>query len=170
MKYITILLLSLFLGGCGFMNRNDVNDGTTKPDNNTQIPNGQNNQTPNGQSNNSSDNQVTSSELKDVFTYFDEQKLEYANAKDVDVTGINAYEGKMFEYQNNPVYIYRMKTTDSNVKSWMEEIKNTGKVTINQNGKEDVYDAIVNNDYMLVSKSGTDLNKLSEMFKKYGMK
>ena len=60
--------------------------------------------------------------------------------------------------------------SDSNVKSWMEEIKNTGKVTINQNGKEDTYDAIVNGDYMLVTKSGTDLNNLSEMFKKYGMK
>lgn len=166
MKYIAILFLSLFLGGCGFMNRDDVNDGTTKPDNQTEQPNQPGNQAPNDQSN----NQTTKNELKDVFTYFDEQKLEYANAKDVDVTGLNAYEGKMFEYQNNPVYIYRMKTTDSNVKSWMEEIKNTGKVTINQNGKEDVYDAIVNNDYMLVTKSGTDLNKLSEMFKKYGMK
>ena len=159
MKIIAVLLLSLVLGGCGLMNRNDVNDGTTKPNNQT---NDQNNQQPN--------NQMNQTQLKDVFTYFDEQKLEYANAKDIDVTGINAYEGKMFEYQNNPVYIYRMKTSDSNVKSWMEEIKNTGKVTINQNGKEDTYDAIVNNDYMLVSKSGTDLNKLSEMFKKYGMK
>ena len=160
MKIIAVLFLSLFLGGCGLMNRNDVNDGTTKPNNQT---NDQNNQPNNQQSNNQT-------QLKDVFTYFDEQKLEYANAKDIDVTGINAYEGKMFEYQKNPVYIYRMKMTDSNVKSWMEEIKNTGKVTINQNGKEDTYDAIVNGDYMLVSKSGTDINKLSEMFKKYGMK
>lgn len=161
MKLITVLFLSLFLGGCGLMNRNDVNDGTTKPNNQT------NDQQPNNQTNNQQNNQT---QLKDVFTYFDEQKLEYANAKDIDVTGINAYEGKMFEYQNNPVYIYRMKMSDSNVKSWMEEIKNTGKVTINQNGKEDTYDAIVNGDYMLVTKSGTDLNNLSEMFKKYGMK
>ena len=158
MKYISILFLFLFLNGCGFMNRNDVNDGTTKPNNQTNEPN---NQQPNNQ---------VQTQLKDVFTYFDEQNLDYANAKDIDVTGLNAYEGKVFEYQNNPVYIYRMKMSDGNVKSWMEEIKNTGKVTINQNGKEDTYDAIVNNDYMLVTKSGTDLNKLSEMFKKYGMK
>ena len=161
MKYISILFLFLFLYGCGFMNRNDVNDGTTKPNNQTEQPNQPGNQQPNNQA---------QTQLKDVFTYFDEQNLDYANAKDIDVTGLNAHEGKMFEYQNNPVYIYRMKMDDSNVKSWMEEIKNTGKVTINQNGKEDTYDAIVNNDYMLVTKSGTDLNKLSEMFKKYGMK
>ena len=49
----------------------------------------------------------------------------------------------------------------------MKEIKNSGKVTINQNGTDESYDALINGEYLMVTKQGTDLNKLSEAFKKY---
>ena len=52
----------------------------------------------------------------------------------------------------------------------MDEIKNTGKVTINQNGTDESYDALINGEYLMVTKQGTDLNKLSEVFKKYEIK
>ncbi len=74
--------------------------------------------------------------MKDLFTYFDEQGLEYANSKDMEVVDINAHEGKAFEYQGNPVYLYRMNMQDEKISGWMDEIKNTGKVTINQNGTD----------------------------------
>ncbi|MGN1343278.1 MAG: hypothetical protein ACI4U3_01775 [Traorella sp.] len=156
MKYLAILCLSFLLSGCGWFNRNTNTDGTSPNNNVGNNTNGQNN--------------IPTSSMNDLFTYFNESGLSIANAKDIDVVDINAHEGKMFEYENNPVYIYRMKINDEKIKTWMDEIKNTGKVTINQNGKDETYDALINGEYMMVSKSGTNLNKLSEMFKKYEVK
>ncbi len=85
----------------------------------------------------------------------------------MEVVDINAHEGKAFEYQGNPVYLYRMNMQDEKISSWMKEIKNSGKVTINQNGTDESYDALINGEYLMVTKQGTDLNKLSEAFKKY---
>ena len=161
-KTISILFLALMLSGCGWFGGNNSNNGSQTPNSGTTTPN-------NGTTTPQQDTTQTN-KMSDLFTYFDEQGLTYSNAKDVDVVDMNAHEGKMFEYENNPVYVYRMKTTDSKIKSWMDEIKNTGKVTINQEGKEMTYDAIVNGDYILVSKSGTDLKDLSTMFKNYEIK
>lgn len=150
MKILYILCLSILLQGCGWFGNNDTN-------------------MPNDTATNNQDT-IKTSEMKDLFTYFDEQKITYSNAKDIDVVDINAYEGKMFEYEGKPVYVYRMNRNDKNIQSWMDEIKNTGKVTINQNGKEATYDALINGEYMMVSEAGQDLNQLSESFNKYEIK
>ena len=63
-----------------------------------------------------------------------------------------------------------MNMQDEKISGWMDEIKNTGKVTINQNGTDESYDALINGEYLMVTKQGTDLNKLSEVFKKYEIK
>ena len=162
MKILYILALTLLLGGCGWFTGNNqgMND-------NNQVPNGNTQTSPPTAPEN--DMQKTST-MKDLFTYFDDQKITYSNAKDVDVVDMNAHEGKMFEYEGNPVYIYRMNMKDSNMKNWMDEIKNTGKVTIKQDGKEASYDASINGEYLLVSESGTDLNKLKDAFNKYEVK
>ena len=83
MKYLSILCLTMLLGGCGWMNRNSNENGT--PNNN----NGNNN------GNTTPQETVKTSTMKDLFTYFDEQGLTYANAKDIDVVDVNAHEGKM---------------------------------------------------------------------------
>lgn len=168
MKILYILALTLILGGCGWFGGNDQG-----MNGNNQTPNGNQTQNGNNQTNPptapENDMQKTST-MKDLFTYFDDQKISYSNAKDVDVVDMNAHEGKMFEYEGNPVYIYRMNMKDSNMEKWMNEIKNTGKVTIKQDGKEASYDASINGEYVLVSKSGTDLNKLKDAFNKYEVK
>ncbi len=152
MKTLILLCLFVILSGCGWMNNNQKQDGNM-------------NDNQNGQQ-----ETVKTSQMKDLFAYFDEQGITYSNAQDLKTMNINAHEGKMFEYEGNPVYIYRMNMSDANMKSWMDEIKNTGKVTINQDGKDDNYDAIINGEYLLVTKSNTNLNKLSEMFKNYQIK
>lgn len=155
MKYTKILCLLFLLTGCGWMN-NDSNENTT-------------NQPPTNNNQNNTSPQKTSS-LKDVMTYFDENKVEYSNMKDLDVVGMKAHEGKSFDFGGNEVYLYRMNMKDETINSWLNEIKNTGKVTINQNGQEGSYDALVNGEYLLVSKTGTDLKELSDLFKNYKMK
>ena len=144
MKLLYILCLSMLLSGCSWFGQNEV----TQEDLSANQP-------------------VKTSEMKDMFSYFDQQGLEYDNAKDMEVVDINAHEGKAFEYQGNPVYLYRMNMQDEKISSWMKEIKNSGKVTINQNGTDESYDALINGEYLMVTKQGTDLNKLSEAFKKY---
>ena len=147
MKLIYILCLSVLLSGCGWLNKNQPT-----------------------QENPSSNEEMKTCEMKDLFAYFDEQGIMYENSKDLDVVDINAHEGKMFEYQGNPVYLYRMNMNDEKISSWMDEIKNTGKVTIHQDNKDESYDAMINGEYLMAAKSGTDLNTLSEMFKKYEIK
>jgi hypothetical protein len=177
MKYLTMICLTILLGGCGWFGGNTQNGGSSN--NGGNMPNGNNSNLPDGNSNgnnngsqsgNNQQEPVKTSTMNDLFGYFNDQGLTIANAKDISVVDMNAHEGRMFEYENNPVYVYRMNLQDSNIKSWMEEAKNTGKVTINQDGKEETYDAMINGEYMMVTKSGTNLNKLSEAFKKYEIK
>ena len=146
MKLLYIVCLSVLLSGCGWFNQDEPVQENPPA------------------------NEAKTNEMKDLFTYFDEQGLEYANSKDMEVVDINAHEGKAFEYQGNPVYLYRMNMQDEKIFGWMDEIKNTGKVTINQNGTDESYDALINGEYLMVTKQGTDLNKLSEVFKKYEIK
>ena len=158
MKILYSLVLTLLLSGCGWFG------GNNQTPNNNQ--NGNMNNTPTAPEQNT----TKTSEMKDLFTYFDEQKISYSNAKDVDVVDMNAHEGKMFEYEGKPVYVYRMNMKANNMQTWMNEIKNTGKVTINQNGKEASYDALMNGEYLMVSESGTDLKDLKDAFNKYEVK
>lgn len=162
MKILYILVLTFVLSGCGWFGGNNqgMNDNTQTPSGNTQT---------NPPTAPEEDMQKTS-KMKDLFTYFDNQKISYSNAKDIDVVDMNAHEGKMFEYEGKPVYIYRMNMKDSNMKNWMDEIKNTGKVTIKQDNKEATYDASINGEYILVSESGSDLKQLKEAFDKYEVK
>lgn len=156
MKILYALALTLILGGCGWFGGNNQGTNDNNQNGNTSQP--------------TTNDTVKTSEMKDLFTHFDEQKITYSNAKDVDVVDMNAHEGKMFDYEGNKVYIYRMNMNDSNMNNWMNEIKNTGKVTINQDGKEATYDALINGEYILVSESGTDLNQLKDAFNKYEVK
>lgn len=156
MKTLLILCLSLLLGGCGWFGNNQNGNGQNGNTNQAIQPEEQ--------------NTVKKSEMKDLFNYFDEQKIPYTDAKDIDVVDVNAHEGKTFKYEGKNVYVYRMNMQDEKINKWMDEVTKTGKVTINQDGKEATYDAIINNEYMLVSESGVDLNKLSESFRKFEMK
>lgn len=158
MKILIMLCMFVLLNGCGWMNKAP----TQSPTNNSNQ-----NQTPNQNGNQSTGKTST---MKDMMSYFDEKKLEYSDAKDLEVMDVNAHEGKSFMYGGKPVYLYRMNIQDEKNKSWMKEIQNTGKVKISQNGQEQSYDALVNGEYLLVSETGTDLKDLSEMFKKYEMK
>lgn len=161
MKKLFVLSMLLLLSGCGWMNGNNNNNQTP---NNQQTPNN-NQQTPNGNG-----QTAKTSSIKDLMGYFDEKGLQYSNMSDLDVVEINAHEGKKFEYEGIPVYLYRMNMQDQQIQSWMKDIKDTGKVTISLDGEQKSYDAIINGDYLLVSETGKDLKDLSQHFKNYTMK
>lgn len=163
MKLSIMLCMMLLLCGCAW--RNQPNNQT--PSGN---PNPNQNMTPNGNQNGGQSSTAKTSRMSDLMKYFDEQNLVYAEAKDLEVMDVNAHEGKTFKFDGKPVYLYRMNLNDSKNQTWMNEIKNTGKVRISQNGKEGEYDALVNGEYLLISESGMDLKHLSDLFKNYVVK
>lgn len=146
MKRFGIAVFALLLCGCGWMNKE-----TPK----TETP---------------TTTETKTSEMKDLFSYFDEKGVVLENAQDMEVVDMNAHEGKTFKYEGNDVYLYRMNLKDETVKKWMDEISSTGKVTINQEGQDGSYDAVINGEYLMVTPSGNDLKTLSEVFKKYEIK
>ena len=161
MKKLLMLGLSmLLLSGCSWFdgnNTDNMNDPMNEPSNNDNQPD-----------DNSSMNK--SGKIQDVIDYFETEGVEVQNMSAIDQFDFAAHEGAMFELNGETVYLYRLNSTDAQMQNWMNEIKQNNTVSVNKDGMDEEYSALLNNDYLLVYNKDADIAPLDELFNNYSMK
>lgn len=164
-KILSLSLSALLLSGCSWFNGNKdmVNNNPNTNGNNS---NGNKPMTNGNNTNNSSKKGM----INDVMDYFEKEGIRAENMSEIDQFDFAAHEGRMFEVNGETVYLYRLNTEDAKMKTWMDEIQKNKKVSVNQNGMDEEYSALINNDYLLVYKMGADIAPLDETFTGYKMK
>ncbi len=105
--------------------------------------------------------------IDDVMDYFKKQKVEVENVQGIDKIDFAAYEGKSFEVNGKTVYLYRVNEKDKNMKKLLQEVKDTGKVTVNMNNKEQEYKAKVKGNLLMLYNYDEDLNDVLTTFDAY---
>lgn len=150
-KLLMLSLCIILLSGCSWFKDKEMDP----PNQN----NGSNNMT-----------KPTKNNIEDVFTYFENEGIEVKNIATMDQFDFAAHEGRMFEVNGERVYLYRLNTNDEKINEWMNEIKQNNTVDVNQNGLDEKYSALLNQDYLLVYKKGANISPLDEVFNQYSNK
>lgn len=158
-KLISLLcVVSLFtLSGCSWFG-GDKSDMGNKND-----P-----MTDNSTTNN--DTTKKSSTIQDMVNSFDEVGLQYENMTPIENMDFAAHEGRMFDVNGERVYLYRMNMEDKKMMDLMKQANDTGLVTVNNNGVDEEYYSLVNNDYMMLYRSGAVNSSLDQAFTNFTMK
>ena len=159
--YVCVFLSLVTLTGCGwFSNGNTTNETTTTPTVPNQIDDG-------GTTNNDAlNNQKT---YKTVADYMDVLKKGGMTFKDeLEITDINfpAHEGRQFMMNDEQFYLYRVDSTNADVKNMLDEIDKNGYVTTTQDGKEGKKYAYRLGDFVLIYPDGYDVNKIDSILNK----
>lgn len=105
--------------------------------------------------------------IDNIMTYFKDQGIAYENMQSIEDMEFAAYEGRSFMMGGKNVYLYRVKTDDSNMKKVLKEAKDKGKVKVRINNKEEEYGAQVNGSYLLLFDTNADTADLQKQFPKY---
>ncbi len=105
--------------------------------------------------------------IDDVMDYFKKQKVEIGNVQTIDKIDFAAYEGKSFEVNGKTVYLYRVNDKDENMKKLIQQAKDTGKITVNINNKEQEYRAKVKGNLLMLYSSDEDMNDIIKSFDTY---
>lgn len=101
---------------------------------------------------------VTSEDsIDNMMNYLKQQGVEISDMAPIDKMDFAAHEGKSFTYQGNTAYLYRLKSDDVNMKALLDEAKQKGNIKVNHNGKEELYNASVNGDYLFVYEKDADM-------------
>lgn len=105
--------------------------------------------------------------IDDVMDYFKKQKVEIGNVQTIDKIDFAAYEGKSFEVNGKTAYLYRVNEKDENMKKLLQQAKDTGKVTVNINNKEQEYRTKVKGNLLMLYSSDEDMSDVIKSFDTY---
>lgn len=105
--------------------------------------------------------------IDNVMNFFKEQGLAFENAKEIKDMEFAAKEGRSFEYEGNTAYLYRINTEDENMKRVLQEAKDSGKVKVNIDNKEQEYGAKVNGDYLFLYNADENWDTYVQAFPNY---
>ena len=98
---------------------------------------------------------------------FESSGVTFGNVTPIDNMDFAAHEGRMFDVNGERVYIYRMNLEDAQMNELMQKAMADKRVTVNRNGVDEEYNALVNNDYLLVYGSNASIAPLDELFTQY---
>ena len=160
-KMISILsVVTLFtLTGCSWFGGDENNDPKTEDNMNG---------TDSDMNGNDSTNKTST--IQDMMNSFDTAGITYDNMTEIENMDFAAHEGRMFDLNGERVYLYRMNMEDEKMSDMMKKANDEGVVTINNNGVDEEYSALVNNDYMMVYRKGAMISPLDTTFNGYTMK
>ena len=168
-KTMILILSSMLvftLSGCSWFDRTDKNANN----NNTTINATGNDASKNDASKNDasgSDAGKTAKTLQDMMNSFEESGVTFGNVTPINDMEFAAHEGRMFDVNGERVYIYRMNLEDAQMNELMQKAMADKRVTVNRNGVDEEYNALVNNDYLLVYGSNASIAPLDELFTQY---
>lgn len=161
MIFILSSMLVFTLSGCSWFDRTDKNANN-------------NNATNNATSNDASKNDASGSDagktaktIQDMMNSFEESGITFGNVRSIDDMEFAAHEGRMFDVNGERVYIYRMNLEDAQMNELMQKAMEDKRVTVNRNGVDEEYNALVNDDYLLVYGSNASIAPLDELFTQY---
>lgn len=103
---------------------------------------------------------VNEDSMDNMMTYLNGQGITVNDMKPIDQMDFAAHEGRSFAYNGNTGYLYRLKSNDESMKALLDSAKNSGKVKVSINGKEQEYSASVNGDYLFVYQKDADMSDL----------
>lgn len=163
-KSMILILSSMLvftLSGCSWFDRTDKNANNNNTTNNATG----NDATKNDAS--GSDTGKTAKTIQDMMNSFEEAGITFGNVRSIDDMEFAAHEGRMFDVNGERVYIYRMNLEDAQMNELMQKAMADKRVTVNRNGVDEEYNALVNNDYLLVYGSNASIAPLDELFTTY---
>lgn len=152
MKIIILIVSFLLLSGC--MGSKDSKNETTNTNTKYEAPM----------------NDVVQSvedNIDNMLNYWKEKGIEIMNQNPIEAMDFAAYEGISFMYNGAQGYLYRLRSDDSKMKALLESARETGKVKVNIDGKEQEYQANVNNDYILIYENGSNMKDISSILGNY---
>lgn len=88
--------------------------------------------------------------IQNMMNYMQQNGIQISDMTPIDQMDFAAHEGQSFSYNGNTAYLYRLKSNDETMKALLEDAKKNGTVKVNMDGKEQVYNASVNGDYLFV--------------------
>lgn len=174
-KLLLICGVCLMLSGCGWTNRrNGNNNGSTNNGMNGSNNNGMNGSNSNGM-NQGTNNQGKNDEqrkgnMQDLVNEFKSKGIQFENEQTLNSFDFAAHEGRSLSLNGETVYLYRLNMNDEKMKEWAKTVKEKNMVTVNQNGKDEEYSAVMNNDYLLVYRKNANVSPLDEVFRNYAWK
>lgn len=107
--------------------------------------------------------------IDNVMTYFKDQGVMLEQDTKIDKMDFAAYEGRTFGYNGSTAYLYRVKSKDEGMQKVMKQAKDSGKVKVSIDNKEQEYAAKVNGNYLLLYDMNADMGDVVTAFPKYTM-
>lgn len=98
--------------------------------------------------------------IQNMMNYMKEKGITISDMSPIDTMDFAAHEGQSFSYNGNTAYLYRLKSDDANMKALLEDAKKNGTVKVNMDGKEQMYNASVNGDYLFVYDPAANMGDL----------
>lgn len=98
--------------------------------------------------------------IQNMMNYMKEKGITISDMNPIDTMDFAAHEGQSFSYNGNTAYLYRLKSDDANMKALLEDAKKNGTVKVNMDGKEQMYNASVNGDYLFVYDPAANMGDL----------
>lgn len=93
---------------------------------------------------------INEDSIQNMMNYMQGKGIEIRNMAPIDQMDFAAHEGQSFSYNGNTGYLYRLKSDDANMKALLDDAKKNGSIKVNMDGKEQLYNASVNGDYLFV--------------------
>lgn len=135
---------------------------------------GDDSETDNGTANQSTEQtptKTTTSASEDsidyMMTYLKEKGIEISDMKNIENMDFAAHEGRSFMYNGSMAYLYRLNSSDTNMKALLDQAAKEGKVKVSMDGSEMEYTANVNGDYLLVYQDATNMGDMMNAFPGY---
>ena len=164
--FILSSMLVFTLSGCSWFDRKDSSANNNNTTNNaSENDASKNDANKNNASNNDADK--TAKTIQDMMNRFESSGVTFGNVTPIDNMDFAAHEGRMFDVNGERVYIYRMNLEDAQMNELMQKAMADKRVTVNRNGVDEEYNALVNNDYLLVYGSNASIAPLDELFTQY---
>lgn len=160
-KMTVIVSILFLLVGCNWFGNNK------KPNTPNTNNNGNMNETPpnsptNG--NNQNANQPTSyASIQEYMSALQTGGMMYSNEKDITEFNFPALEGKQFKMDEKDFYLYRVDSSKSDVKKFLEDIDTNQKISVTQNGNEQKMPAHRMGDFVLVYPEGYDISQVKRI-------
>lgn len=161
MIFILSSMLVFTLSGCSWFDRTDKNANNNNTTNNATGNDASKNDASDG------DAEKTTKTIQDMMNSFEESGITFSNVRSIDDMEFAAHEGRMFDVNGERVYIYRLNLEDAQMNEVMQKAMEDKRVTVNRNGVDEEYNALVNNDYLLVYGSNASIAPLDELFTQY---
>lgn len=166
MTALLALMLLLPMSGCAWFNRDgNMNQNGTNGTNQTDGTN--TNPPANERPNSDGTSSNREHTIQDMLNSFETSGIKLMNMQSIDKMEFAAHEGRMFELNGETAYLYRMNMEDASMKQLMQEAKDKGSVSVNADGSDQEYSAMVNGDYILLYKKNASIAPLDEAFKNY---